>query len=67
MVSCVCHCTCLSPFSSLCVGQHANDEATYLISQADKDGDGRVSALFVYVLCMCLMSWCVSVLRSVCL
>ena len=61
----MCHCTCLSPFCSLCVGQHATDEATYLISQADKDGDGRVSVLFVHVLCMCLMSWCLSVLGSV--
>ena len=24
-------------------GQHATDEASYLISQADRDGDGRVS------------------------
>ena len=23
--------------------QHATDEASYLISQADRDGDGRVS------------------------
>ena len=44
MVNC---CVSLSMLLPLCpppcVVQHATDEASYLISQADRDGDGRVS------------------------
>ena len=40
--------------------QHATDEASYLISQADRDGDGRVSECCVVGgggdnLCVCCM------------
>ena len=43
-----------------CVVQHATDEASYLISQADRDGDGRVSECCVVggggdSLCMCVL------------
>ena len=40
--------------------QHATDEASYLISQADRDGDGRVSECCVVGggddnLCVCVL------------
>ena len=40
--------------------QHATDEASYLISQADRDGDGRVSECCVVggggdSVCVCCM------------
>ena len=43
--------------------QHATDEASYLISQADRDGDGRVSEGCVVgggdgdSMCVCVV-WC---------
>ena len=44
-----------------CVVQYATDEASYLISQADRDGDGRVSECCVVgggggdSVCVCCM------------
>ena len=57
--------------------QHATDEASYLISQADRDGDGRVSDCCVVdggggdsvcvCVCVCVVWWCtVGVYKCVC-
>ena len=61
VVSCCVSLSMLLPLCPApCVVQHATDEASYLISQADRDGDGKVSECCVVggggdSVCVCCM------------